>query len=72
MMFEVLTIGWGIFWLAMFVVSFLSDFVKVSNVLGAIVFAMLPLVLGLLHRQIRVVKSSGADALYRKRLATNG
>ena len=70
--FEVLMFGWGAFWFLIYAISFFSDWVRVSNVAGALVFAGLPLLIGALHRRIRLERASGPDALYRKRLAANG
>jgi ACR3 family arsenite efflux pump ArsB len=68
---EITLFTWGCFFAAAFLVSFVTDWAKVTNYVGAVFFVGVPLSIGFLHRRIRLERSKGNDALYRKRLATN-
>jgi len=68
--FEIVLFMWGGLFLVAFLASFITDWLRTTNNLGAIIFAALPLSFALLHRRIRIERAKGPDALYRKMLAT--
>jgi len=61
---------WGGLWNVVFVASFVSDWVRVTNYIGTVIFAGLPLAMGFMHRRIRIERAKGTDALYRKRISS--
>ncbi len=70
--FEIALFVWGGIFLVSFFTSFVTDWVRVTNVAGAIIFVFFPLTIAFLHRRIRLERAKGPEALYRKRVMTNG
>jgi hypothetical protein len=63
---------WGGLFVVVYLIGLLAGAVRSIHLAGFLLFAVLPIAIGLLHRKIRIVRADGADALYRRRLATNG
>ena len=71
-LFEIACLLWGLFWLIVFATSVIWASVGIVGFLMMLVFSAGPIAIALLHRRIRLVRENGSDALYRKRLASNG
>ncbi len=70
-MLEIWLLLIGGFFLLSFMVSFVGDWVKVTDHVEAVMIFAFPLVIALMHRRIRIERAKGPDALYRKRSASN-
>ena len=69
---ERLAFGIAAFFGFIYAIAFWHDFEGNLEVIpGVVGFVALPLFLAISHRRIRLERAKGADALYRKMLATN-
>lgn len=70
---EQLAFGVAMFFGIVYAIAFWQDFEANLQVIpGVIVFVVLPIVLAIAHRRIRIERAKSGDALYRKMLAHNG